>query len=154
MAAREKSLKKLVKPTPEIGLGVLLRRTNKAFAEAISANLAEYGITHSQFHHLRRLWERDGMSSSELSALVEVKRATSTSILDALEARKLIRRVRNDPDRRKVNVFLTEAGKALESQLTECARRANRQAAKYLTQPERAMLYVLLGQVNRGLNER
>jgi DNA-binding MarR family transcriptional regulator len=139
---------------PEIGLGVLLRRANKAFAEAISANLAIYGISHSQFHHLRRLWEQDGLSSSELSARVEVKKATSTQILETLERRKLIRRVRNDPDRRRVNVFLTDAGKALEPQLADCARRANQQAGKYLKEGDRAVLYSLLQKTIAGLSER
>ncbi|WP_161139616.1 MarR family winged helix-turn-helix transcriptional regulator [Propylenella binzhouense] len=138
---------------PEIGLGLLLRSANQAFGDAINANLAAFGVTRGQFNHLRRLWERDGMSSSELSALVGVKKATSTSILDSLESKKLIRRVRNDPDRRKVNVFLTEAGRALEQDLTECAKQANRQAARHFSEAEMLALYSLLRRLVKSLRE-
>ncbi|RUT34690.1 MarR family transcriptional regulator [Arsenicitalea aurantiaca] len=137
--------------SPEIGLGVLLRRANRSFAAVISANLARHGITHSQFHHLRRLWEQDGLSSSALSDLVEVKKATSTKILDALETQGLIRRERSATDRRKVHVFLTEKARALEPVLSECARDANRQAASRLSGQELVELYRLLGLAVEGL---
>ena len=57
--------------------------------------------------------------------------ASSTAILDSLEAEGLITRVRNASDRRKINVFLTPAGAALKKPLMACAAKANKQALEY-----------------------
>ncbi len=142
-----------VDPTQRIGLGLLLRRANKAFSGVLAARLERLGISHAQFHHLRRLAENDGVSSSELSALVEVKKATSTSILDALEDKGLIRRERDKVDRRRVNVFLTEAGRAIQDDLAACAVEANDAASRYVTAAERAKLFDLLERTIAGLAE-
>lgn len=139
-------------PTGQIGLGLLLRRAHKAFSGVIAARLARVGVTHAQFHHLRRLAENDGVSSSELSALVEVKRATSTSILDALESKGLIRRERDAIDRRRVNVFLTEAGWAIQEGLLACAVEANAAASRDVDAQDRAVLFDLLERTIAGLS--
>jgi len=136
-----------------IGLGLLLRRTHRGFAGAMAGRLAELGLTHAEFHHLRRLNERDGVSSSELSDLVEVKKASSTAILDALERKGLIRRERDAADRRRVNVFLTGDGRAIQPALKACAETVNEVSALYMTPAERAQLFDLLERVNKGLAE-
>ncbi|GGE30947.1 hypothetical protein GCM10007276_05150 [Agaricicola taiwanensis] len=134
-----------------IGLGLLLRRAHKNFSGAIAARLEKAGVTHAQFNHLRRLAENDGVSSSELSNLVEVKKATSTSILDALERKGLIRRVRDRDDRRKVNVFLTDAGWAIQKELADCAIAVNLAASREMTEAERIQLFDLLHRAVRAL---
>ncbi|MBM9593170.1 MarR family winged helix-turn-helix transcriptional regulator [Roseitranquillus sediminis] len=135
-----------------IGLGLLLRRAHKSFSGALAARLERVGITHAQFHHLRRLNEQDGVSSSELSALVEVKKATSTSILDALETKGLIRRDRDATDRRRVNVFLTAKGRELQGELAACAVEVNDAAARDLSPEERAQLFDLLERMIASLS--
>ena len=134
-----------------IGLGLLLRRAHKSFSSALAARLERVGVTHAQFHHLRRLHEQDGISSSELSALVEVKKATSTSILEALEQKGLIRRDRDATDRRRANVFLTERGRAIQGDLAACAVEVNEAAAQHLSPEERAQLFDLLERTIAGL---
>ena len=62
------------------------------------------------------------------------------------ERRGLIERRRNEKDRRKVNVFLTRQGKALEKKLLPYAVDVNRIALKSIT-PEEA-------EVLRGLFRR
>lgn len=137
----------------EIGLGLLLRRANRAFSTEIARRLSDLGISHAQFHHLRRLAEHDGISSSELSALVEVKKATSTSILDALEGKGLIRRERDTVDRRRVNVFLTPEGWSIQPGLRDCAVEANVAASRQLAPAEREALFDLLHRTIAGLSE-
>jgi hypothetical protein len=66
-------------------------------------------------------------------------------ILDSLEAAKLITRVRNAADRRKINVFLTSAGAALEADGLRGGRQEARQQGP---QPSRvAHLFALAGQI-------
>src|SRR4051794_4848924 len=92
-------------PVPAIGLGMLLRTADMTFNRALREELASHDVTFSQFQHLRQLWEADGLTQVELSRRIGIQMASSTSVLDSLECRRLIRRVRQSKDRRKINVF-------------------------------------------------
>ena len=110
---------------PEVGLGFLLREADFAFNRVLRGKLAEHGITFGQFQHLRHLWREDGLSQADLARRIGIERASSTSVIDSLEQEGLIRRERNRADRRKLTVFLTEAGAALDEELWVCARETN-----------------------------
>jgi DNA-binding MarR family transcriptional regulator len=58
-----------------------------------------------------------------------------------------VTRVRNVSDRRKINVFLTPAGAALEAPLMACAADANQRASKGLSKAEVAQLFALAGRI-------
>jgi DNA-binding MarR family transcriptional regulator len=126
---------------------MLLRDADTAFNRYLTAQLATHGITFSQFQHLRNLWVENGLTQAELSRRIGIEMASSTAVLDSLEADKLITRVRNAADRRKINVFLTPAGGALEAPLMACAADANKRASKGLRKAEVAQLFALAGQV-------
>jgi DNA-binding MarR family transcriptional regulator len=132
---------------PKTGIGMLLRDADSAFNRYLTAQLAVHGVTFGQFQHLRNLWVEDGLTQTELSRRIGIEMASSTAILDSLAAGKLITRVRNAVDRRKINVFLTPAGAALEKALMACAADANKRASKGLSKAEVAHLFALAGQI-------
>jgi MarR family transcriptional regulator, organic hydroperoxide resistance regulator len=139
---------------PRIGLGMLLRTADMTFNRAMRDELAAHGITFSQFQHLFRLWESDGLTQVELSRRIGIQMASSTSVLDSLERNGLIRRVRQSKDRRKINVFLTPAGAALEKPLTACAAGVNARARRGLSAAEVAMLFGIVEKITKNLNGR
>jgi DNA-binding MarR family transcriptional regulator len=132
---------------PKTGIGMLLRDADAAFNRYLTMRLAAHGVTFSQFQHLRNLWVENGLTQAELSRRIGIEMASSTAVLDALEAERLITRVRNATDRRKINVHLTAAGAALEAPLMACALDANRRASKGLSKAEVQQLFVLAGQI-------
>jgi DNA-binding MarR family transcriptional regulator len=132
---------------PKTAIGMLLRDADSAFNRYLTAQLAVHGVTFGQFQHLRNLWVEDGLTQAELSRRIGIEMASSTAILDSLAAGKLITRVRNAADRRKINVFLTPAGTALEKALMACAADANKRASKGLSKAEVAHLFALAGQI-------
>lgn len=71
----------------------------------------EAGITGPQLIILQELARVKGISAKEVSTNVNLSQATVTNILDRLEAKGFIKRVRSDSDRRKVALFLTDVGK-------------------------------------------
>jgi DNA-binding MarR family transcriptional regulator len=146
VAARLRKRREAPRP-PKTGIGMLLRDADTAFNRYLTAQLATYGITFSQFQHLRNLWVENGLTQAELSRRIGIEMASSTAVLDSLEADKLITRVRNAADRRKINVYLTAAGGALEAPLMACAADANKRASKGLRKTEVAQLFALAGQV-------
>jgi MarR family transcriptional regulator, organic hydroperoxide resistance regulator len=132
---------------PKTGIGMLLREADAAFNRYLTAQLASHGVTFGQFQHLRNLWVEDGLTQTELSRRIGIEMASSTTILDSLEDEGLITRVRNAADRRKMNVFLTAAGAALETPLMACAADANKRASKGLSKAELAQLFSIAGQI-------
>ena len=132
---------------PKTGIGMLLRDADTAFNRYLTTRLAEHGVTFGQFQHLRNLWVENGLTQAELSRRIGIEMASSTAILDALEAEKLITRVRNATDRRKINVFLTPASAALEAPLMACAADANARASKGLRKAEVAQLFSIAGRI-------
>jgi DNA-binding MarR family transcriptional regulator len=137
----------------DIGIGWRLRRAHMAFSRGFRQELAKADVSFGQFVHLEKLWENDGPTQAELSRAVGIETASSTTILDELERRAFITRVRNPQDRRKINVYLTEAGRALEPVLLERARAVNLQAKARLSRQQVDDLFILLETVTEALNE-
>jgi MarR family transcriptional regulator, organic hydroperoxide resistance regulator len=126
---------------------MLLREADMAFNRYLRLELAAHQVTFGQFQHLRNLWVENGLTQAELSRRVGVEMASSTAILDSLEAEGLITRLRNATDRRKINVFLTPAGAALEKPLMACAADANKQARRGLTDAQLATVFEHVGRI-------
>jgi DNA-binding MarR family transcriptional regulator len=143
---RDKGRKARARP-PKTGIGMLLREADAAFNRYLRARLAVHAVTFGQFQHLRNLWVENGLTQAELSRRIGIEMASSTAILDSLESERLITRVRNAADRRKINVFLTATGAALERPLMTCAADANKRASKDLTKAEVAQLFAIAGRI-------
>jgi DNA-binding MarR family transcriptional regulator len=136
---------------PEVGIGMLLRRADMAFNRLLRDKLAVHDITFSQFQHLLKLWAEDGLNQAELSRRIGIEKASSTTVLDALDQRGLIRRVRDAGDRRKINVFLTASGAALRPKLRAAAKLANTIARHGLSPAEVLTLFELVERVTNNI---
>ncbi|SEL25977.1 MarR family winged helix-turn-helix transcriptional regulator [Streptacidiphilus jiangxiensis] len=87
----------------------------KLVGRAKDRALAEVGLQEFEFATLHQLSAReapDRATPSELAAELMLSPAGMTGRLDTLEQSGLVRRVRSSQDRRRVDVELTEAGRA------------------------------------------
>ncbi len=73
----------------------------------------KYQVSAPQLNSLLILYENGPLPPSQIARHIMVKSSTVTGIIDRLEHKRLVRRVRNSPDRRVITIELTEAGKAL-----------------------------------------
>ncbi|MCL1067694.1 MarR family winged helix-turn-helix transcriptional regulator [Shewanella olleyana] len=71
----------------------------------------EAGVTGPQLIILQELARIKGVTAKEVSTQVNLSQATVTNILDRLESKHFIKRVRSESDRRRVALFLTDEGK-------------------------------------------
>jgi DNA-binding MarR family transcriptional regulator len=140
--------------TPSIGLGLLLRTADMTFNRALRDALAARGVTFSQFQHLRHLWDDNGLTQAELSRRIGIETPSSTSVLDSLDKAGLVRRERQPTDRRKINVYLTPAGKALREPLMACALAVNTDARFGLSAEEDRLVFEIVGKIVRNLQTR
>jgi DNA-binding MarR family transcriptional regulator len=132
-------------------LGYLIRYAHRAFVKALARELEPHGITAGEWSALRVLWHREGLTQVELAERMRVEKASLTGVLAGLEAKGLIRRIRNGDDRRKLNLHLTPAGRLLERQVIGCAQRVNAAAVRGLPPQHVRLLQALLGVLTANL---
>src|SRR5688572_9583845 len=85
------------------------QRSVDAFDDAVAERL---GLNRTDLRCLD--WLTGGpMSAGQLAEATALSSAATTTLLDRLEARDLVRRVRDTSDRRKVLVEMTEVGQRL-----------------------------------------
>ena len=81
--------------------------------------LAPLGITYPQYLVMLVLWERDGLTVSQLGERLALDSGTLTPLLKRLEAAGLVQRVRDTADERRVMLSLSSAGQALKSRASK-----------------------------------
>jgi DNA-binding MarR family transcriptional regulator len=108
------------KPTPIKGslrlgdqLCFSLYATSLAMNKLYRKLLRELGLTYPQYLVMLVLWERDGLTVSEIGERLFLDSATLTPLLKRMETSGLIVRRRGDDDERQVFVSLSRAGHEL-----------------------------------------
>jgi DNA-binding MarR family transcriptional regulator len=105
---------------PKSGVGGLLSRVKAKLVDGLDAELAPLDISAAQYVILVNL--ANGVdSSSSLCRSVSYDPGAMTRMLDRLERKNLIRRVRCSEDRRVARLALTDEGKKIYPQLVERA---------------------------------
>jgi MarR family transcriptional regulator, organic hydroperoxide resistance regulator len=137
---------------PSRSIGYLVRQTHRAFSRSLQARIAPHGVTVGMWYFLRVLWEEDGISQRELSQRVGMMEPTTATALTHMERKGFVRRLRNRRDRRVVNVFLTERGKALKEQLLPLAAAVNETAGRHVSAEELRSLRAVLTKLRAGLD--
>lgn len=89
-----------------------IKQVEQVVRARLDAVLRPHGVTALQYTALTVLQRRDGMSSAELARNAFVKPQSMADLVSALESRKLVARVKDSVDRKRVNVVLTDEGRA------------------------------------------
>jgi DNA-binding MarR family transcriptional regulator len=99
-----------------------LRRMFKAIQAYSEDVLKEFGITGPQLWALRTIYTHGQLSMGALSRNMYLQMSTVSGVVDRLERRGYVERVREAPDRRVVKINLTAAGKRLVQRGPEAAQ--------------------------------
>ena len=97
----------------ENSVGYLIRRTSNLMLPQMEALFADESLTFSQWTVLMALREWGHSTSAEIARDICHDAGSLTRILDELEQRDLIARVRSETDRRVVALSMTPQGVAL-----------------------------------------
>ena len=138
---------------PRSSLGYLVRETYRAFQRELQPHIGRFGITSGMWWFLRALWEKDGISQTELSQNVKVMGPTTVRAVEQMENRGLIERRREGSDSRKVFIYLTEEGRALRDVLIPAAVAVLEKATRRLSAKEADTLRQLLSRILETLDE-
>src|SRR4051794_39612586 len=91
---------------------------------------AKFGVGVGQLPVLLALYDRDGLTQTELARAAGVEQPTMAAALGRMESDGLVRRAPDDADGRRVGVYLTAAARRLEKPLTDAVRTVNRRAMR------------------------
>jgi MarR family transcriptional regulator, multiple antibiotic resistance protein MarR len=99
--------------SPNEAIGALIGRTRKTMIQKIDAQLAPLQVSAAQWLVVLLLGEGAAATAAELCELLSYDPGAMTRLLDRLESKSILRRVRGGPDRRAVRLELTAGGKTL-----------------------------------------
>ena len=100
-----------------------LYSTSLSMTKLYKPLLAPLGLTYPQYLALLVLWERDGLTVSELGERLFLDSGTLTPLLKRMDAAGWITRQRAADDERRVLVHLTPDGRALRQQAKQIPKR-------------------------------
>lgn len=84
--------------------------------------LEPLGLTHPQYLVMLALWERAPRQLSDLAADLALEPATASPLVKRLEADGLVARQRSAEDERRLDITLTDAGRALRERALDVPR--------------------------------
>jgi MarR family 2-MHQ and catechol resistance regulon transcriptional repressor len=92
---------------------VKLMRASRAVLARVDKALAPYGLTPTQLGVLEVLLHQGALTHRDLGRKVLTSAGNMTDVVDKLAGRGLVRRIRNESDRRSVRVELTPEGRVM-----------------------------------------
>jgi DNA-binding MarR family transcriptional regulator len=129
---------------PSGHVGFLIGRVRLALLDALDKELAPLDITAAQYIVIASLANGTAGSPSEVCRVISYDPGAMTRMLDRLEAKDLVRRVRNGGDRRTVSLELTAEGKAIFPRMRASAVAVLNRLLKGFTRKEARELEGLL----------
>lgn len=96
---------------PDCSVGYLAKRVHQLAKAGLEPALASEGLTYTQWHALVSIYYDRGATPAELARDLNYDKGATTRLLDTLEARGWVERVRGEGDRRSIGLRLTEAGR-------------------------------------------
>jgi DNA-binding MarR family transcriptional regulator len=97
---------------PEESVGYMMRRILNSASQEVERELEPSGLTNAQWVPLLKLYMGSASTVAELARECQLDAGGMTRLLDRLEAKGLVRRLRSSEDRRVVNLELTDPGRA------------------------------------------
>ena len=117
-------------------LPMLLNRSLDAIMPPYRDLFQEFGVTEQQWRILRVLWEQTHLTSTQISTLTLLPAPSLVGILDRLEKKGLVKRLRSSTDRREVNITITKLGKELQIQVMPRVKEIQNQIKQKLSATE------------------
>ena len=124
-----------------------LRSVNDAsflFAALVGKELDSIGMRASYRHVMKPLMENDGLTQLDLVKITKLKAPTISITLRNMEREGIVRREKNDNDRRETHVFITDKGRAMHAKVLEAFDKAEKLMLDGLSDKELESVRILL----------
>lgn len=133
-------------------IGYRIKLLSQLMSRKFQERLEPFGLTPFHWIVLCCLWQEDGLATCSIGERLQQVGGTITGVLDRMEERGLIRRERDTRDRRIWRIWLTEAGKQLETVLPPVVVELREEAMKGMSYADRELFSQLLNQAIANLS--
>jgi len=138
---------------PSDRLAPLIKDAMRALARSLMHRLMKKSIALGHWTFFGILWERDGITQTELSALAGVKNPTTFAALQSMEREGFITRRKRPGNLKNKYVYLTPRGRALKHKLLPLAEEVHRVAIRSVSarnvEITRTTLIAMIGNLDR-----
>jgi DNA-binding MarR family transcriptional regulator len=117
-------------------LGFIANRLVRGFQKSFDGLLNGYGLTSAQFCVLAKLYEKEGLTQTELASRLFIESPTLVRTLDRMETADFIERRRAPGDRRAYHIYLLPKGQALRDVVNLVGREINEKATRSMADKE------------------
>ena len=132
-------------------IGYQVTQANVSCRKVFTRHIGEpYKLSPVEFTILMLVAHNRDATQKQLSQALAVSAPNVTALIDRMNERDLLKRVRNETDRRSQHVRLTRKGAALVRGVREVSLTMERDLLRHLSEAERGMLIELLQKVARG----
>ena len=132
-------------------IGYQVTQANVSCRKVFTRHIGEpYKLSPVEFTILMLVAHNRDATQKQLSQALAVSAPNVTALIDRMNERDLLKRVRNETDRRSQHVRLTRKGAALVREVREVSLTMERDLLRHLSEAERGMLIELLQKVARG----
>ena len=119
----------------------------------VSKEQEDIGMRSSYRHVMKPLMEQDGMTQLELVNLTQLKAPTISITLRNMEREGIVRREKNDIDRRETHVYITEKGREMHKKILEAFDRAEQVMLQDVSEKEMATARKILAKMTENLRK-
>ena len=137
---------------PEESVAHLMRRILGSVSAEVERQLDSSGLTNAQWVPLFKLSMGHASTVAELARECRLDAGGMTRLLDRLEGKGLVRRVRSSDDRRVVNLELTDEGRVAAKQIPEVLCGVQNACVRGFTADELQQLKTLLRRILDNAN--
>jgi DNA-binding MarR family transcriptional regulator len=127
--------------------GYLFRRMQQIAVALFAEECRAFDLTPVQYASLVAIHTHPGIDATRLSAVIAFDRSTLGSVIERLEAKKLIERKPSGDDKRVKLLHLTKAGAAVLREIMPSVERAQARMLQPLKPADRELLLKLLTQL-------
>ena len=117
-----------------------LMRAAESVTSRVNRSMAAFDLTISQFGVLEALYHKGSLCQRDIAAKILKSTGNITLVIDNLEKRGLVRRERDNDDRRYLTIHLTGEGTSLIAQAFTRVEAAISSEMTSLTPPEQELL--------------
>ena len=121
------------------------------FSKFVGKELEAIGMRSSYRHVMKPLMEQDGMTQLELVNITKLKAPTISITLRNMEREGIVRREKNDVDRRETHVYITDKGREMHKKILEAFDRAEQVMLKDVSEKEMAAVRKILAKMTENI---
>ena len=129
-----------------------IKLLSQLLSRKFNEHLEAFKLTPFHWIVLCCLWEEDGLPTSSIGEKLKQVGGTLTGVIDRMEERGLVRRERNLQDRRVWRIWLTDAGRELETVLPPIIEDIRSEAMEGFSQSDRQLFSEFLNRAVMNLS--